>query len=303
MAGPASGVRAAGARRPRPARRLVSARTVKFFADGVIEAGTAAHAGAVRPTAPHTLRAAGLGAATSWPRRPPRSTPTGSGCTSTPSATPACAAPWTRSSTSSGSTARATGVRSSRTRSWSTPPTSRGSPQLGVIANVEPLWAQLDPLQVDLTLPRLGAAAVAPGSTRSASLRRDRRRALDGQRLAGQLPPPARRAGRRRHPADPRTASPGGGWLPHERLPRRRRRCRPTPRAAPTSRSRKTSGACSASARGPTWSGSRATRSRRPRWTGRRSRCAGPGLPGSGRPVPLRDRCRRLSRVGPLISW
>ncbi len=28
--------------------------------------------------------------------------------------------------------------------------------ELGVIANLEPLWAQLDPLQVDLTLPRLG---------------------------------------------------------------------------------------------------------------------------------------------------
>jgi len=27
---------------------------------------------------------------------------------------------------------------------------------LGVIANLEPLWAQLDPLQVDLTLPRIG---------------------------------------------------------------------------------------------------------------------------------------------------
>ena len=30
-----------------------------------------------------------------------------------------------------------------------------------MVANLEPLWAQLDPLQVELTLPRLGAAAAA----------------------------------------------------------------------------------------------------------------------------------------------
>ena len=38
--------------------------------------------------------------------------------------------------------------------------------ELGVIANLEPLWAQLDPLQVDLTLPRLGPPARDAGSTR-----------------------------------------------------------------------------------------------------------------------------------------
>jgi predicted amidohydrolase YtcJ len=33
--------------------------------------------------------------------------------------------------------------------------------RLGVVANFEPLWAQLDPLMVDLTIPRLGPERAA----------------------------------------------------------------------------------------------------------------------------------------------
>jgi predicted amidohydrolase YtcJ len=67
---------------------LVRADTVKFFADGVIENGTAA---LLEP----------------WPP----STPTAFRSTSTPSGMPGCAPPWTRSSTRGASTAPATGAR------------------------------------------------------------------------------------------------------------------------------------------------------------------------------------------------
>ncbi len=79
---------------------------------------------------------------------------------------------------------------------------------LGVIANLEPLWAQLDPLQVDLTAPRLGARAdrVAVPDGLAGRLRRG---AVDGQRLAGQLLPPAGRSRGRGDPADPGRLTPG----------------------------------------------------------------------------------------------
>ena len=88
--------------------------------------------------------------------------------------------------------------------------------RLGVIANVEPLWAQLDPLQVDLTMPRLGAARatlqypfgslVTTGTVLSmgSDWPVSSHRPLDGlavavtRQTAGGEPPE--------------------GWLPHERL-------------------------------------------------------------------------------------
>ena len=88
---------------------------------------------------------------------------------------------------------------------------------LGVIANLEPLWAQLDPLQVDLTAPRLGAertgwqypmaslaasgAVLSMGSDWPVSSYRP----LEGLAVAVTPQTPA--------------GSPPGGWLPHERLP------------------------------------------------------------------------------------
>jgi predicted amidohydrolase YtcJ len=88
---------------------------------------------------------------------------------------------------------------------------------LGVIANLEPLWAQLDPLQVDLTLPRLGAergarqypmasllatgAVLSMGSDWPVSSHRP----LEGLAVAAT-----------RQTAEGR---PPGGWVPAERLP------------------------------------------------------------------------------------
>jgi predicted amidohydrolase YtcJ len=88
--------------------------------------------------------------------------------------------------------------------------------QLGVIANVEPLWAQLDPLQRDLTMPRLGEARatlqypfgslVATGAVLSmgSDWPVSSHRPLDGLAIAVT-----------RQTAD---GHPGQGWLPHERL-------------------------------------------------------------------------------------
>ena len=88
--------------------------------------------------------------------------------------------------------------------------------QLGVIANVEPLWAQLDPLQLDLTMPRLGAArstwqypfgslvateaVLSMGSDWPVSSHRP----LDGLAVAVTRQTPG--------------GEPAQGWLPHERL-------------------------------------------------------------------------------------
>jgi predicted amidohydrolase YtcJ len=88
---------------------------------------------------------------------------------------------------------------------------------LGVIANFEPLWAQLDPLQVDLTRPRLGeertawqypmaslltsGAVLSMGSDWPVSSYRP----LEGLAVAVTRQTP--------------DGVPAGGWLPHERLP------------------------------------------------------------------------------------
>jgi predicted amidohydrolase YtcJ len=88
--------------------------------------------------------------------------------------------------------------------------------QLGVIANVEPLWAQLDPLQLDLTMPRLGAARstlqypfgslVATGAVLSmgSDWPVSSHRPLDGLAVAVT-----------RQTSE---GEPAQGWLPHERL-------------------------------------------------------------------------------------
>jgi len=88
---------------------------------------------------------------------------------------------------------------------------------LGVVANLEPLWAQLDPLQVELTAPRLGAERTAwqypmaslLGSGAVLSMGSDwpvsSYRPLDGLAVAVT-----------RQTAD---GQPAEGWLPHQRLP------------------------------------------------------------------------------------
>ena len=108
----------------------VSVRTVKLFADGIVEAGTAALLAPYDdlPPTTRTPAASRSGSRRSWP--PPRrpSTPTGSSCTSTRSATPGSGRLSTPSRTSRRSTARATAGRSSRTPRWSTRPTCPASP-------------------------------------------------------------------------------------------------------------------------------------------------------------------------------
>ena len=88
---------------------------------------------------------------------------------------------------------------------------------LGVVANVEPLWAQLDPLQLELTAPRLGpdrtawqypmASLVATGAVLSmgSDWPVSSFRPLDGLSVAVTRQTPA--------------GVPAGGWLPHERIP------------------------------------------------------------------------------------
>lgn len=87
--------------------------------------------------------------------------------------------------------------------------------RLGVIANVQPFWAQLDPAQTELTIPRLGpdrAAAQYPLRTLAATTRLsfgsdwpvDSLRPLDGIQVATT-----------RQTLDGR---PPGGWTPGERL-------------------------------------------------------------------------------------
>jgi predicted amidohydrolase YtcJ len=88
---------------------------------------------------------------------------------------------------------------------------------LGVIANFEPLWAQLDPLQVDLTLPRIGpgrgaqqypmASLLATGAVLSmgSDWPVSSYRPLEGLAVAVTRQTP--------------DGVPAGGWLPHQRLP------------------------------------------------------------------------------------
>ncbi len=89
--------------------------------------------------------------------------------------------------------------------------------ELGVIANLEPLWAQLDPLQVDLTLPRLGhhrgvqqypmASLLASGALLSfgSDWPVSSFRPLEGLAVAVTR--------------QTRDGVPAGGWVPDERLP------------------------------------------------------------------------------------
>jgi predicted amidohydrolase YtcJ len=89
--------------------------------------------------------------------------------------------------------------------------------ELAVIANFEPLWAQLDPVQTTLTLPRIGpvrggwqypmAALLASGAVLSmgSDWPVSSHRPLEGLGVAVTRQTP--------------TGAPAGGWLPAQRLP------------------------------------------------------------------------------------
>jgi predicted amidohydrolase YtcJ len=198
-----------------PVRADVSARTVKFFADGVIEAGTAAML-APYDDAPHTC---GLPV---W---------TGDELAAAAAAFDADGfqlhihaigdAGVRTALDAVEHVARVNGPRDRRpvvahTQLVDTADLARFA-ALGVIANFEPLWTQLDPLQVDLTLPRIGpvrggrqypmASLVASGAVLSmgsdwpvSSLR-----PLEGLPMAVTRQTPG--------------GHPPGGWVPGERLP------------------------------------------------------------------------------------
>jgi predicted amidohydrolase YtcJ len=88
---------------------------------------------------------------------------------------------------------------------------------LGVVANLEPLWAQPDPLQTELTVPRLGpqrsawqypmASLLASGAVLSfgSDWPVSSHRPLDGLSVAVTR--------------QTRDGAPAGGWLPEQRLP------------------------------------------------------------------------------------
>ena len=118
---------------------LLTAQTVKFFADGVVENETGAllapycsglhsHSGGAEPCDWGTTWACATGRATRWPRRPVASTSSDCRSTSMPSVTPRSARPSTPSNTCSSATEVATAGPSSPMSSWSTRPTSAGSP-------------------------------------------------------------------------------------------------------------------------------------------------------------------------------
>ena len=86
---------------------------------------------------------------------------------------------------------------------------------LGVIANLEPLWAQPDPLMTELTLPRVGAAR-GSRQYQIASLLRSGARVSFGSDwpvTAYQPLPGIATAATRQTPQ----GNPAGGWLPAER--------------------------------------------------------------------------------------
>ena len=193
----------------------VSARTVKFFADGVIEAGTAALL-APYDDAPHTC---GLPV---WEPRELAEAAAAFDADGFQLHIHAIGDAGVRAALDAVEhTVRVNGPRDRRPVVAHTqlvdPADLPRFAGLGVIANFEPLWTQLDPLQTELTLPRLGpergvrqypmasllasGAALSMGSDWPVSSHRP----LEG------LPKAVTR-----QTAD---GVPAGGWVPAERLP------------------------------------------------------------------------------------
>lgn len=206
---------AARVRCQQAARGAVSARTVKFFADGVLEAGTAA---LLEPyaDAPHSC---GLPV---WEPRELAAAAAAFDADGFQLHVHAIGDAGVRAALDAVEHVRR--VNGPRDRRPVIAHTQLVDPddlprfaRLGVVANVEPLWAQLDPLQVDLTLPRLGAergarqypmasllatgAVLSMGSDWPVSSHRP----LEGLPVAVT-----------RETAD---GEPPGGWVPAERLP------------------------------------------------------------------------------------
>ena len=88
---------------------------------------------------------------------------------------------------------------------------------LGVIANLEPLWAQLDPLQVALTAPRLGPARTAMQYPMASLLASGAALSMGSDWPVSSYRPLAGLAVAVTRQTD--AGVPAGGWLGHERLP------------------------------------------------------------------------------------
>jgi predicted amidohydrolase YtcJ len=193
---------------------MVSARTVKFFADGVIEAGTAAM------LAPYTDRPHSCGLPV-WSRDELAAAAAAFDADGFRLHIHAIGDAGVRIALDAVEhVARVNGPSDRR------PVIAHGQlidpadlprfARLGVIANVEPLWAQLDPLQLDLTMPRLGearstlqypfASLVTTGAVLSmgSDWPVSSYRPLDGLAVAVTRQTPG--------------GEPAQGWLPHERL-------------------------------------------------------------------------------------
>jgi predicted amidohydrolase YtcJ len=193
---------------------MVSARTVKFFADGVVEAGTAAL------LAPYTDRPHSCGLPV-WSRHELAAAAAAFDADGFRLHIHAIGDAGVRTALDAiEHVARVNGASARRPVIAHNQLVDPGDlprfSALGVIANVEPLWAQLDPLQTELTMPRLGAARstlqypfaslVATGAVLSmgSDWPVSSHRPLDGLAVAVTRQTP--------------DGIPAQGWLPHERL-------------------------------------------------------------------------------------
>ena len=195
-------------------RGWLTARTVKFFADGVVESGTAA---LLQPydDCPHSHGIA------NWPAAELADAMTAADALGFQAHVHAIGDAGVRLALDAiAETARRNGPADRRPTvahvQLIDPADLPRFAALGVIANLEPLWAQPDPLMTELTLPRVGAARGAR-QYQIASLLRSGARVSFGsdwpvtayQPLAG-----AATAVTRQTPA----GSPDSGWLPAERI-------------------------------------------------------------------------------------
>jgi predicted amidohydrolase YtcJ len=202
---------AAGAR---PGDAMVRANTVKFFADGVIEAGTAA---LLEPY----LDAPGSRGIPNWPREELAEAVAAFDADGFGVHLHAIGDAGVRAALDA--IEHATAVNGPRDRRPVIAHTQLVHPddlprfaRHGVVANFEPLWAQLDPLMLDLTIPRLGperAARQYPIGT----LARSGARLSFGSDwpVSSVVPMEGLAVAVTRQTRDGR---PPGGWLPAERL-------------------------------------------------------------------------------------
>ena len=195
-------------------RGWLTARTVKFFADGVVEAGTAA---LLQPydDCPHSHGIA------NWPADELADAMTATDALGFQAHVHAIGDAGVRLALDAiAETARRNGPADRRPTvahvQLIDPADLPRFAALGVIANLEPLWAQPDPLMTELTLPRVGAARGARQYQIRSLLRSGARVSFGSdwpvtayQPLAG-----AATAVTRQTPA----GSPDSGWLPAERV-------------------------------------------------------------------------------------